>query len=390
MKKSSPASLTSKASLVIIGGFINKRIYIMNELESLATLCALPLLGSVRIQALIHAFGSTEEVLRLQPEEILSLTGFGEKIAESFKMLRQGKIFHDLELAEKKGIKVIPYTSSLYPRLLLELPDKPLLLYVKGDLSCAAQSLAVVGTRFCSIYGKEMSEKISKDLSRQGLTVVSGLAHGIDTAAHLGALNQGKTIAVIGSGLGRLYPRENSLLAEKIADQGALVSEYPINTPPDKGNFPQRNRIVSGISLGTLLIEAPIKSGAMITMEFAKRQRKKRFAIPGRIDIPSFSGNHDLIKKGEAQLIENASDILKCYENLFPQEFNIKDNTGSLPPLEQEEKHFLELMPHEEIGFDHLAAKTKLPIIKMNVLIMSLILKGYLKEFPGKLYKKSI
>jgi DNA processing protein len=233
----------------------------------------------------------------------------------------------------------------------------------------------------------EMAETISKDLAANGFTVVSGLARGIDTAAHRGAVAAGRTIAVIGSGLADIYPPDNRELARIIAERGALLSEFSMATPPDRQNFPQRNRIVSGFTLGTLLIEAPVKSGAMITMDKARLHHKKLFALPGRADAESFKGNHLLIKDGQAHLIENAADILAHFDSLFtvkqPSVFN-----GNGPRLDKDEATLLERMPSDEVGIDALSAMLHLPTHHVHTTLMGLVLKKVVKEYPGKIYKK--
>lgn len=364
---------------------------IMNELEALAFLSAIPLLGSVRIRLLIHHFGSAAAAAQAKISEITPLPGFGPKILESWKNWQKNSSWREnLDLVNKSGVKLIAYSSHEYPKRLLELPDFPILLYVKGDLEASDQDgIAIVGTRQASIYGLEMAEMIAKELASSGFAIVSGLARGIDTAAHRGALQKGRTLAIIGSGLSDIYPHENLALSEMIAKQGALISEFPMATPPDRQNFPQRNRIVSGLTLGTLLIEAPLRSGAMLTMERAREQKRKLFALPGRADLENFKGNHHLIKQGLAQLIESAQDIVNNFGDLFDRASQPMPKAPKLM-LEKEEEHLLNQLPPEELSFDEILQKTKVPVAKLNVLLMSLVLKRAIKEFPGKSYKKIV
>jgi DNA processing protein len=274
---------------------------------------------------------------------------------------------------------------------LLQISDHPILLYVKGKLICHdPKTIAIVGTRQATIYGLEMGEKFSRDLACRGFVVISGLARGVDTAAHQGALQSGNTYAVIGSGLANVYPRENIQLSEKIAEKGALISEFSMTTPPDRSNFPRRNRIVSALALGTILIEAPLKSGAMLTMNIGENQGKKLFCLPGRVDHENFQGNHMLIKSGRAQLIENADDVIKSFSDLFG---NSSENFSCHPESRQfllgpEEKDFFDRFPTHEVSLDQLLELSSMPIAKLNFLLMSLLLKGAIKEFPGKIYKK--
>lgn len=363
----------------------------LSEKDALVILTSIPHLGSIKIRVLIRYFGSALAALHADPAMISDLPDFGPKIMQGWNRWRNDRSWkQNLELAERYDAEIIPYTSPHYPKRLLEVPDHPVLLYVKGTMIPADQrSIAVVGTRQASIYGREMAEKMSYDLAAAGFTVISGLARGIDTAAHQGALRSGRTLAVIGSGLADIYPRENVQLAEAIADKGALISEFPMATPPDRQNFPQRNRIVSGMTLGTLLIEAPQRSGAMITMDRAAQYKRKLFALPGRADIEDFRGNHHLIKDGQAQLVENAQDLINSFENLFGLAGGKPPSKAPIFQLENEEREFLRQLPGHELSIDEMMQITKLPVMKINVLLMSLVLKKAVKEFAGRIYKKS-
>ena len=291
----------------------------MTELEALAVLTTIPRLGPIKIRLLLQHFGSATQALEASSNEIEKLPSFGENIGSAWKTWRQNRDWREnLDLAAKLGVKLIPYTSASYPKRLLEIADFPVLLYVLGEIKAAdLRSLAIVGTRFASEYGLASAQKLGQELAEMGFSIVSGLALGIDTAAHKGALQTGRTIAVIGSGLNHIYPSENADLAKRISERGALISEFPMTTPPERQNFPQRNRIVSGMTLGTVLIEAPLKSGAMITVEKALTQKRRTYALPGRTDQETFKGNHHLIKNGRAALIENAQDVAESFESLF-------------------------------------------------------------------------
>lgn len=361
------------------------------ELDALGILTTIPLLGAIRIRLLIQYFGSAQQALKADAVDIAQLPDFGEKISEGWKCRHQTATWEsNLELVERHGVAVIPFTSPQYPKRLLELNDHPVILYMKGKyLPVDQQSIAVVGTRQATRYGLEMAERISGDLASSGFTVVSGLARGIDTAAHVGALAKGRTIAVIGSGLADIYPRENIVLADRIAENGVLMSEFPMATPPDRQNFPQRNRIVSGLTLGTFLVEAPLKSGAMLTMERALAQKKRLFALPGRVDYETFTGNHALVKSGKALLVESASDIADNFEDLFGHCVKLPSiSKGQCIILSKEETDFLLRLPREERTIDEIAQITKLPVMRVNVLLMSLVLKKAIREFPGRIYKK--
>jgi DNA processing protein len=359
----------------------------LNELEALLLLTHTPFLGSTKIRLLIAHFGSATAAVQAPLAEWSELPGFGPKILQA-RQEGQKAVAGTLHLVEQQHIQVISYAQANYPQKLLEISDYPLILYVKGTLQAGDQrSLAIVGTRQASIYGLEMTRSLSTDLAAAGFTIISGLARGIDTAAHAAACEKGRTIAVLGSGLCCLYPKENEHLAQKICQTGALISEYPPATPPDRHHFPRRNRIVSGMSLGTILIEAPLQSGAMITMDQAMQQGRRAFAIPGRADTENFRGNHHLIKKQRAELIENSKDVIMSFSDMFvalPTKLSIQNSI----PLEKEEEIFIRQLPQEELSIEDIAVRTKLPIAKINVLLMSLVLKKILKEYPGRIYKK--
>lgn len=377
------------ASFFIYGIF--KIDPMLSELEALVALSSIPMLGPIKIRLLIQYYGSALAALEASPTDIAELPDFGPKIAQGWTTWKHnGEWQQNLELANKLDVEIIPYTSPKYPKRLLDIADHPILLYVQGQLLPSDnRCIAIVGTRQASIYGKEMAEKFSHELAEAGFTIVSGLARGIDTSAHIGALATGRTIGVIGSGLANIYPPENKKLASAMAQKGALITEFPMATPPDKQNFPQRNRIVSGMTLATLLIEAPVRSGAMITMEKALGYKRKLFALPGRIDCDTFHGNHLLIKNGHAQLVENVQDIIDSFGNLFGIVGPIKSEIPASAMLGEEEGLFLQKLPNHEVTIDEIVQLTSFPVMKVNVMVMSLILKKSLKEFPGKIYRKT-
>lgn len=272
------------------------------ELEALIALTTIPNLGAVSIRALILRYGSAVDALKA--------VGFFRKQDARCKRI--------LELAKRYNVHMIPYTSPDYPKFLLATSDYPVLLYVKGTLLPKdKRSIAVVGTRQPTPYGIKMAKEISQELAKAGFTVVSGLALGIDTAAHQGALASGRTVGVIGSGLAHLYPQENAFLANAITHSGAIISEFPMDALPNRETFPQRNRIVSGMTLGTVLIEAPVKSGSLITIDKAFKQQRPVFVLPGRADSPASQGNHWLLKNGQGYFMDNAQDVITYFENLF-------------------------------------------------------------------------
>ena len=282
-------------------------------------------------------------------------------------------------------IKTISIKDKNYPKLLKEIKDVPEVLYYRGEIWAEENCFAVVGTRRCSAYGKQVALEIAGDLAETGLTIVSGLAPGIDTFAHLAVVERGKrTIAVLGTGIDEksIYPQENLKLARKILELGgSLISEYPSGTHGSEFTFPQRNRIISGISLGVLIIEAKQKSGALITANWAKKQGRKIFAIPGPIHSSNSKGCHYLIKQG-AKLVENANDILKELNlNLSISEINrvVKGEN-------EEENLILGVLKEEALDVDKIIEKTKLSVAKVAGTLAILEIKGKVRNLGGNIY----
>lgn len=361
----------------------------MEELEALIVLTGMPYLGSIKIRLLIHQFGSALNALNASQQEIAHLPGFGPKILEAWQCyLKEESWKKNLSLIAQSPTRIITYSDPLYPKRLLKLADFPILLYVQGNYNTQDQQrcLAIVGTRRASLYGIEMAKKISRELAQAGFTIISGLARGIDTAAHWGAMEGGRTIGVLGSGLSHIYPAENNQLAQAMTKQGAVISEFSMPTPPNRTHFPRRNRIVSGMSMGTILIEAPLKSGAMLTAYKALEQDHPVFVLPGRADIDNFRGNHHLIKSKKTFLIENSQDVLNFFEELIPPAPSF--NPLGTIALEKEEAFLMQYVTPEEFSVEELQNRMKLPIQHINVLLMSLVLKKVIKEYPGKIYKK--
>lgn len=349
----------------------------MDSIEALLRLLHIPGLGAAKVRRLIQTYGSPTEAFLAEGPELARLPYW-----EGRKKLNGWE--EDLRMVERHGVQLVPFYAKNYPSHLLDIADHPILLYVRGNLlPIDSQAIAVIGTRFSTPYGMDTARSFCRALSQSGAPIISGLARGIDTAAHESAL-PGRTLAVIGSGLGNLYPPENRALADAIAEGGAVISEFSMMTPPDRQTFPQRNRIVSGMSRAVLLIEAPKKSGAMITMEIAERQGRVCWAVPGRIDFPSFEGNHWLIQQGKAKLAMRPGDLLEGCFDLFG---------GVLPKqakvdLFGEEKKFFDAMPPGCFSLDELCVLTRQPVAKISVLLMSLVLKNIIKEMPGKRYQK--
>lgn len=289
----------------------------------------------------------------------------------------------ELKLAQTFGIDIIPYTAPDYPAQLKLLPDAPKVLYIMGKLPQPQVSLAIIGTRSATEWGKECARFFAEKMQECDIWVVSGLARGIDTAAHKGAMS--KTMAIVGSGLLELYPKENQVLAEKIAlSGGAIVSEFTLKAPPHRFNFPKRNRLIAAFSSALLLIEAPVKSGAMITMELGIKQKKQLFACPGRAMSDNYQGNHLLIKEGKAVLVESPEELVKL---LGREVREIESSKNLKQTILDSEQKILDLLCQSELSIDELSHFTCLPIKNLQVTLTKLILKSLAVELPGKRYK---
>lgn len=284
----------------------------MNRLEAFIALNLISDIGSVRLGKLLNFFGQPQNIFKASYENLLKIEGIGEKIAGQICGFKKEAVDRELILIRKQGLGILTLENSDYPRNLKNIPGAPILLYVKGGLKEEDNSsIAIVGSRRASFYGLSCAQKFAADLSAQGLTIVSGMARGIDTYAHQGALSgNGRTIAVMGSGFNHIYPSENKELAEEISKNGAVVSEFPMDMRPLAQNFPRRNRIISGLSSGVLVVEAARNSGALITADFALEQGRDVFALPGKIDSRTSWGANELIKDG-AKLVSSVSDIME-------------------------------------------------------------------------------
>jgi DNA processing protein len=281
-----------------------------------------------------------------------------------------------------------------YPELLRQIYDPPIVLYVKGKLLTKDKNaVALVGSRMTTHYGTEIARKLAYQLAYLGVTIVSGGARGIDTAAHQGAISgKGRTIAVLGTGINLVFPAENAELFERIAANGAVITQFPFNRPADKQTFPIRNRIVAGMTLGTVVVEANLTSGALITANFATEYGRQVFAVPGRIDSPRSKGCHDLIKKG-AKLCESAEDILSEFEYLFPRSNRLAtpQQNGVLPglTLSDNEKLVYEALDHQECSIDEVIQNSGLPSSAVSVALLGLEMKRLVRQLPGKIFVKN-
>jgi DNA processing protein len=360
--------------------------------------------GATTFANLIKHFGSVDRAMGASVSELAKVNGIGFKKAEQIAASR-GKfdVQAELELAAKLGVCIINLDDERYPPALRRIYDPPPVLYIKGDL-CRRDNLAIsiVGSRRCSLYGQEQASQLAHFLSSAGFTICSGMARGIDTAAHQGALSAGgRTIAVQGCGLASIYPPENKKLFKLITESGACISELPLQYEPLSENFPPRNRIIAGLSLGTIVIEAGLRSGALITARMAMENNREVMAVPGKIDSPLSKGTHQLIKQG-AKLVESVEDVMealgyigeqlhehasaaarKATEKVETPLFEIKELK-----LSSQEKTIFESLTKEPLHIEQIISGTDLAAGSVNAGLVSLRLKGLIKQLPGNLFVK--
>ena len=368
----------------------------MNELAPWFSLKSIPGVGNYTYKRLITAFGSPEAVFTAARDRLLAVEGVTKTIAGHITGYRTpDTVYKNIEICRQRHIHVITLNAPRYPRLLRELPDPPPYLYVLGDLESDAACISIVGSRNPTGYGRSMARQLSRDLAGYGLRIVSGMARGIDTAAHQGALEAGgKTYAVLGSGLARIYPHENLMLAEKIAETGAVISEFPIFAEPQAHHFPMRNRIISGMSVGTIVVEAARKSGSLITARLAAEQGREVFAVPGSIQSFKSTGTHGLLKQG-ARLIENAGDVLaeishmvdiKTFSDPETPPSAERPGTNSTPGVDTDETLVLRTLDYYPVHIDDIVRTTGLEPGKTAGILLRLELKGQIRQEPGKYF----
>lgn len=360
----------------------------MNEREAYIALNMMEGIGPVTVRALVEELGSVEAIFDASAIQLARVSGVGQATADRIcRNAREVDVVKEIDSAAETGTRIIAYSESEYPEQLRTIYSPPLALYIRGELRRGdIHSIAVVGTRRVSHYGRYCTEKLSSQLANSGYTIVSGLARGVDTVAHESALAAGgRTIAVMGSGMNHIFPESNSDLAEKIAESGAVLTEFPLGRQPDKTTFPMRNRIVSGLSVGVLVVEAGIKSGAIITANQALEQGRSVFAVPGRIDSSLSKGTHDLIRNG-ARLVEDAEDILAEYEFLpYAVPMAAHSTKRREPELSADEKKLLDLLADGESDIDTLTRRSGFDAASVGSLLLSLEMKKTVKMLPGRI-----
>jgi DNA processing protein len=347
-------------------------------------------IGPVKVRAMIDALGSPEAILSSHSDALRGVKGIGPELARRITSPEERPDAEaEIRRAGKLGARIVTFLDDEYPARLKEIHDPPLALYVRGTFEAADRhSIAIVGSRRTTLYGRTVADRLAYQLAKAGLTVVSGLARGIDTAAHEGALKGGgRTGAVIGSALDHLYPPENRALSQKIEKSGYLMSEFPLGTEPGKTTFPMRNRIVSGICVGIIVVEAGRGSGALITANQAMEQGRIVFAVPGRIDAPTSRGCHDLLKQG-ARLVDGIDDVLEELEFLIPPERKSQakelDEGPTIQVSEPEEKIVRSLW-NGPLDVDDLSRKTGLTISEISMHLITLEMKRVVRMRPGRI-----
>ena len=360
----------------------------MQDLYHWVALSLAPGVGSVLFKRLTQTFGSPERVFKTPPTKLARVDGIGPKVVESLRKFDwKSRVEKELRSAEKIGARIVTWEDEEYPTNLKNIYDPPPLLYILGALLPQDQlAVAVVGSRYPTTYGRAAAERISMGLSRRGITVVSGLARGVDSCAHRGALSAGgRTIGVLGCGIDITYPPESRELFDGVAAQGAILSEFPLGTPPDSDHFPIRNRIISGLSLGVAVVEATLRSGSLITARFALDQNRDVYAVPGNVDSARSEGTNRLIKEG-AKLVTRAEDIL---EEILPQQEAAPQEAPRQPQLSEEETRVFLVLSRDPIHIDEVIAKSTLTSARVSAILLSLELAGHIQQCPGMRFAKT-
>jgi DNA processing protein len=361
----------------------------MTSTEALVALNLLPKIGPVRVRRLLECFGEPAAILGASKDQLMRVDGIGEETAGILHRWQDhADPIKELTEAKERGISVITQDDADYPAPLREAYDPPLLLYVWGKLEDRDKhAIGVVGSRRATVYGRNATKKFSFQLASAGFTIISGLARGIDTSAHEAAVAAGgRTIAVIGSGLAQLYPPENLGLAERIADgHGAVVSEFPLHTAPDKQTFPMRNRIVAAWSRAVLVVECPAWSGSLITANLASDYGKPVFAVPGPIDTPSSMGCHQLIRDG-ATLVFDGSQLLDELSDLPFANKSLSEKSAGDAKLPEEEAKVLAVVGRDEMTVDRIIDACGLPAPVVTATLMKLEMRRLVRCLPGFRY----
>ncbi len=370
----------------------------MERIENLLRLKLAGGIGNTLARRLLDTFGSVETIFGASEKELASVSGMNATRLQALRRVPEMDPRPELERAAEAGVTLLAIDDPAYPQALKQTFDPPFLLYVKGEIKPAdSRAVGMVGTRRASRYGLDQAQRIAADLGRAGMTVISGLARGIDSSAHRGALAaRGRTLAVLGCGLGKVYPPENRDLAAEIVNRGAVLSEFMLEESPRREYFPQRNRIIAGLSLGVLVVEAPSRSGALITARQATEMGREVFVMPGRIDVDQAEGCHQLIREG-ALLIRGAGDILEELRQPQTQAtlpFRPAAAAESPPPanpetnLNEKEHLIYGALDGEPVHIDELCVRTDLPVHEISATLMILELRRLVRQHPGKFFSR--
>jgi len=341
-------------------------------------------IGAVRFKALLDYFGDARTAWQASPQA-LQAAGLSPKLVKNLLKIRsQVSLELVWERMQTQGINILTWEDENYPRRLKDIDQPPPVLYLRGDLTPGDEwAVAIVGTRRITSYGRQVTEEVASTLARNGVTVVSGLARGVDAVAHQAALNAGgRTLAVLGNGVDRIYPPENRRLAEQIISQGALISDYPLGTPPAGTNFPPRNRIISGLALAVVVVEAGLDSGALITSTFAAEQGRDVFAVPGSILAHQSKGTNRLIQDGAHPLLD-PQEILEVLNLTMVTEHR---SARLVLPTDSTEAQLLQILSSEPLHVDDIHAKTDMPIEKVSATLAMMELKGMVRQVGGMHY----
>ena len=359
------------------------------------SLSFLPGVGCTLANRLVHKFGSPGYVLAARPAQLLEVEGVGQKMARLITdpgqvQTSKNRAVQELKNVTKGNCNVVCPVDESYPSDLLNIADPPVALFCRGDITCLAKpAVAIVGSRAATTYGKRVSFELARELARHGICVVSGMAMGIDGEAHAGALaGGGVTIGVLGCGVDVVYPHQHAALFNEVAARGLLMSEYPLGTTPDGFRFPERNRIISGVSLGTVVVEASLKSGSLITARLALDHGRDVFAVPGRIDSPKSQGTHRLLQQG-AKLVSCVDDILEELDmaGLLDNAHTAGQRGAQPVELQEEEKHLLSCLDVYPIAIDELVLDSGYDAGAIFQMLLSLELKGLVRQLPGQQYE---
>ncbi len=355
--------------------------------------------GPILFARIVERFGSAQQALGAGVQQLQTVDGIGRSIAETMTRSRdEVDVKREVGLAAERGVRIICQDDDAYPAPLRHIPDPPICLYVRGTLEPTdAVAIAIVGARKCSLYGREQARRFAYVLASRGLTIVSGLARGIDGEAHKGAISAGgRTLAVLGNGLGSIYPPEHQELADRVAENGALLSELPMTAGPQAKNFLPRNRLIAGLSLGVLVVEAGHRSGSLTTARLASEYNREVFALPGRVDSEHSAGTNALIRDQSGKLVTRAEDVIEelgevgeALGGAGPD----PDGNGQPPAarvnLGDDERAVFGQLGREERSIESLADGADLPASKVAAALITLQLKGLARQLPGNLFVRT-